>query len=69
MVWLRSQGVEACLVHLLFTDDPHGPTDSTTWQAAVEALHAELGLGEDQLANVGVVMLPALERHLLAPLG
>jgi len=68
-VWLRSQGVEAWLVHLLFTDDPHGPTDSSTWQGAVDSLHAELGLDEEQLENVGVVMLPALERGLLAPVG
>jgi len=68
-VWLRSQGVEAWLVHLLFTDDPHGPTDSSTWQGAVDSLHAELGLDEEQLENVGVVMLPALERGLLAPAG
>jgi hypothetical protein len=65
MVWLRSQGVDAWIVHLLFTDDPHGPTSEGQWSAAMSELHAELGVTEEQLEHVGVVVVPALERSVL----
>jgi TIR domain len=65
MVWLRSQGVDAWMVHLLFTDDPHGPTSKDQWNAAIMDLHAELGVAEEQLEHVGVAVVPALERSVL----
>jgi GrpB-like predicted nucleotidyltransferase (UPF0157 family) len=60
LLWLRRMGVEASLVHLLFTDDPHGPTGETEWRRAIEQMHAELGLDEARLDHVGVAVLPAL---------
>jgi len=57
--------VEAWLVRLLFTDDPHGPTGETEWRRAIEQMHAELGLDEARLDHVGVAVLPALSRSEL----
>jgi len=59
-LWLRRMGVEAWLVHLLFTHDPHRPTGETEWRRAIEQMHAELGLDEARLDHVGVAVLPAL---------
>lgn len=42
--WLRSRGVRAWLVHLLFTEDPHGATTEAEWEAAVHLADTRLGL-------------------------
>ena len=34
LYWLESRGVQAWLVHLLFTGDPHGPTTEDEWEKA-----------------------------------
>lgn len=68
LLWLRRMGVDAWLVHLLFTGDPHGPTSEAEWRGAVEQMHEELGLDQAQLDQVGVSVLPALGRsELTAP--
>jgi len=61
--WLRDQGVEAWLLHLLLTEDPHRPTSEPEWQVAIGQVHAELGLPERHLDHVGTVLLPALEAN------
>lgn len=66
--WLRRMGVEAWLVHVLFVNDPHGSTSEAGWDAALETMHGELGLSESSLEGVGAVMLPALDRTLVAGL-
>jgi len=63
--WLRGHGVDAWLVHLLLTDDPHGPTSESQWRLAIDEVHAELGLSESHLDHVATVLLPALEPTLL----
>ena len=65
LLWLRRMGVEASLVHLLFTDDPHGPTGETEWRRAIEQMHAELGLDQTRLEHVGAAGLPALAASAL----
>ncbi len=57
--------MEAWLVRLLFTDDPHGPTGETEWRRAIEQMHAELGLDQTRLEHVGAAGLPALGRSVL----
>jgi hypothetical protein len=57
--WLRSVGVRAWLVHLLFIDDPHGPTSEPEWEAALKKTDDELGLTGLTVAAVGHVYLPA----------
>lgn len=42
--WLRSLGVRAWLVHLLFLADPIGPTDPATWTKALADANVQLGL-------------------------
>jgi hypothetical protein len=37
-------GLRAWLVHLLFVDDPHGPTSAEAWSAAIGDADRELGL-------------------------
>ena len=59
LYWLRSRGVRAWLVHLLFTDDPHRPTSAQQWAEAVRATNAELGLDGLALPGAGHVLLPA----------
>lgn len=57
--WLRSRGVRAWLVHLLFTDDPHGATTEAAWKAAVHLADTRLGLKGVTVASAGHVLLPA----------
>jgi len=63
LYWLREViGVRAWLVHLLFVDDPHGPTTRDQWVAAMEAASAELGLAGVVVPHVGHVLLDARDR-------
>jgi hypothetical protein len=57
--WLRSRGVRAWLVHLLFTDDPHGPTSAAEWEAALEKADAGLGLAGVAVGAAAHIHLPA----------
>lgn len=63
--WLRSLGVRAWLVHLLFVDDPHGPTSADAWDAALQQADDELGLSGLSVAAAGHVLLPAGTREEL----
>ena len=63
--WLRSRGVRAWLVHLLFTDDPHGPTTAPEWQDALAKADAALGLAGVTVDAAGHVLLPAGTRDEL----
>jgi hypothetical protein len=60
LYWLRSLGVRAWLVHLLFTGDPHRSTTTRQWAEAIEAVNAELGLASALLDGAGHVLLPAV---------
>lgn len=57
--WLRSLGVRAWLVHLLFVDDPRSPTTADEWEAALEKANAELGLEDIRTEAAGHVLLRA----------
>ncbi|HEY8583312.1 MAG TPA: hypothetical protein VIL49_10200 [Capillimicrobium sp.] len=63
--WLRSLGVRAWLVHLLFVDDPHGPTTPDEWGAAVRQADEMLGLS-GPVPGAGHVLLPAGRQEELA---
>ncbi len=63
LYWLREVvGVWAWLVHLLFTDDPHGPTSREQWIEAIEAANEELGLSGAVTPHAGHVLLDARGR-------
>jgi hypothetical protein len=63
--WLRSRGVRAWLVHLLFTGDPHGPTSEVEWENAISEADKRLGLDEVVVEAAGHVLLPAGKRDEL----
>lgn len=63
--WLRSRGVLAWLVHLLFTDDPHGPTSAAQWDNALKKADTELRLTGVPVDAAGHVLLPAGTRDEL----
>jgi hypothetical protein len=66
LYWLRERaGVRASLVHLLFVDDPHGPTSREEWITAMESAYDELGLAGRAIQHVGHVLLDARERDEL----
>ena len=65
LCWLRSLGIRAWLVHLLFLDDPHGPTSAAEWQSALTTVDEELGLTGLPLDAAGHVLLPAGNRQEL----
>jgi hypothetical protein len=45
LCWLREQGVQTWLVHLLFTgDEHHDPTTAEQWERAMTEADAELGV-------------------------
>ncbi len=62
--FLRRVGARAYLVHLLFTNDPHGPTDAVTWTAAMHKANVALGL-DKPVQGVGHVFLAAGDREEL----
>jgi hypothetical protein len=60
-VWLRFQGVETWLCHLLFIDDPlHRPTTRDVWEKGLEKAERELGIDGLDLAFAGHAFLDAL---------
>lgn len=61
-LWLRDQGVEAWLLHILFVNDPHSPTDEAEWLSSMGRAHKELGASEGVEAPMRWVCLPALTR-------
>jgi hypothetical protein len=63
--WLRSRGARAWLVHLLFTDDPHGPTTADEWYDALAKADTALGLDGVTIDAAGHVLLPAGARDEL----
>lgn len=65
LAWLQSVGVDAWLVHLLFTGDPHQPTTETEWSEALEKTNSELGLDGVSVERVGHVLLAAGPREEL----
>jgi hypothetical protein len=63
--WLREQSVRAWLVHLLFTEDPHGPTTGDEWEKAMAAADDELGVAGLSIPAAAHIMLPAGTRNEL----
>jgi hypothetical protein len=63
--WLRSRGVPAWLVHLLFTEDPHGPTTADEWSDALAKADTALGLTGVTVDVAGHVLPPAGTRDEL----
>lgn len=63
--WLRSRGVRAWLVHLLFTDDPHEPTSANEWHDALARAESALRLTGIAVDAAGHVLLPAGTRNEL----
>jgi len=64
--FLRRHGVQAFLVNVCFTGDPHEPTTGETWTTACGSLKRQLGL--TNCAWSLDVLLPARSRdELLAP--
>jgi len=63
LCWLRSLGVRAWLVRLLFTGDPHGPTTEPEWLAALKKADTELGLAGLGVEHAGHVFLEAGTRE------
>ena len=61
-MWLREQGCEAWLAHLLFVDDQISPTSEPEWEAAMERVHEEMGLAAVSDLPAFHVFLPALSR-------
>ncbi len=66
--WLRSRGVDAWLVHLLFTGDPHSPTTEDEWHEAIREADEELGIAAVDIPHAGHVILPALDIEPVASL-
>ncbi len=62
LCWLRSRGIDAWLVHLLFAGDPHGPTTDDEWKQALAEADVTLGLTGLRIAGAGHVFLPAGRR-------
>jgi hypothetical protein len=62
LFWFRNvAGVQAWLLHLLFTDDQHQPTSEAQWQNAIEETDRELGIGRLPVPHAGHAFLPALD--------
>jgi hypothetical protein len=62
-MWLRSLGVRAWFVHLLFTNDEHGPTTADQWAATVKTANQRLGLDGIAVDGAGQALLPAGDRN------
>lgn len=60
LYWLRKQGIEAWLVHLLFVDDPFGRTSREAWEAALPQIEDDLGLRGVRVPDATHVFLSAL---------
>jgi hypothetical protein len=62
LYWLRQQGIEAWLVHLLFVDDPtFGGTSRAAWEAALPQVEDDLGLRGVRVPYAKHVFLPGLD--------
>lgn len=60
LLWLRDRGVDAWLVHLLFTgDQTTRRTERDAWEAAVLKADQRLGLPRGGIPNTGHVLLAA----------
>jgi hypothetical protein len=57
--------VWAWLVHLLFVEDPHGPTTGAKWEKAMSAADEELGVAGLSIPAAAHIILPAGTRHEL----
>jgi hypothetical protein len=65
LYWLNEvAGVDAWLVHLLFSGDPRSPTTPQEWHTAVAAANEELGIVAD-IPRAGHVILAAGARDEL----
>jgi hypothetical protein len=65
LCWLRSRGVDAWLVHLLFVNDPRSPTSAPEWENTVELVERELGLPRGGVAHAPHTLLSARTREEL----
>jgi hypothetical protein len=62
LYWLRREGVEAWLVHVLFTEDPTWqPTSREVWEAALTRIEDDLGLRGVRVPYAGHAFLPGIE--------
>jgi len=62
LCWLRQQGIETWLVHLLFVDDPtYGRTSKGAWAAALPQIEEDLGLRGVSVPYATHVFLPGLD--------
>lgn len=59
LLWLRQRGVDAWLVHLLFTGDQRSPTTEDEWKRAVASAEKTLGVERVNIPWATHVMLPA----------
>jgi hypothetical protein len=65
LVWLRSEGIDAWLCHLLFLDDPlHRPTSRRMWEEGLRTAGRELGIEGLEFPYVGHVFLHALDPEI-----
>jgi len=60
LYWLRKQGVNAWLIHVLFIGDPRSPTTQATWETAMDVTEGELGIRGIGLPHAGHIFLPAI---------
>ena len=60
-MWLRRRGVDAWLVHLLFTADKRSPTTAEEWEKAVADADERLGLDDVAVPWATHITLPAGE--------
>ena len=66
LCWLREQGVQTWLVHLLFTGDKHGPTTAGEWERAMADADEELGVvGISVPAATHVTLVAGIRDDLL----
>lgn len=59
LLWLRSLGIRAWLVHLLFTGDEHQPTTPEQWTDAVALAEKRLGLNKVNVEGARHLLLEA----------
>jgi hypothetical protein len=62
LYWLRQQGIDASLVHLLFVDDPtFGRTSREVWEAALPQVEDDLGVRGVRVPHARHIFLPGLD--------
>ena len=62
VIWLRSQGIEAWLCHLLYVGDKlHQPTSRASWEEGLHAAEEELGIAGIEIPFAGHAFLEALD--------